>query len=91
MVIHGGGPLSGCSIGCIDCDRYVRPITYLRLINSFMQPIRLFIAATNELFDPITVICHNGQIEKRIHWSAFQLKEVDWERIVDVKTILAIC
>ncbi|KAF8495254.1 NUC071 domain-containing protein [Russula emetica] len=42
----------------------------------------------NSLYGPITTICQNGHVEKKIPWSAFALMERDWERVADARDIL---
>lgn len=52
------------------------------------QAISRFIVHADERFGPITVIRLNGKIAKKIRWSAFQLTEAEWARVLDCKTIL---
>ena len=33
---------------------------------------------------------HNGQVVKKIPWSAFQLTDADWERVKDAQDILKV-
>jgi len=42
------------------------------------------------LYGPITTICCNGQIMKKIPWSAFMLAGWDWEQVKDVRDILKV-
>jgi hypothetical protein len=42
------------------------------------------------MFGPITTVHQNGQVMKKIPWSAFQLSEEDWERVKDVMDILTV-
>ena len=44
--------------------------------------------SADSLFGPITTICCNGYIEKKIPWSAFTLTESDWKQVADVRDIL---
>ncbi|KIM50460.1 hypothetical protein SCLCIDRAFT_34272 [Scleroderma citrinum Foug A] len=53
------------------------------------QPINLFISSADELFGPITTICCNGQVAKRIPWSMFTFKVSNWEHLNDVHSIIA--
>ena len=48
----------------------------------------MFIQSANTLYGPITTICHNGRIEKKILWSAFALTEGDWGWVADARDIL---
>jgi hypothetical protein len=52
------------------------------------QAIKLFIAAADELFGPITVIRRDGRLIKKIPWSAFKITDADWARVLHVKSIL---
>ncbi|KAH9058016.1 hypothetical protein EDB83DRAFT_2520902 [Lactarius deliciosus] len=52
------------------------------------QAVKLFIAAADELYGLITVLRHDGWIIKKILWSAFKISEVDWTRVLTVKSIL---
>lgn len=52
------------------------------------QAVRLFVAAADELFGPITVLRRDGRVFKKIPWSAFKIAEMDWVRVLDVKSIL---
>jgi hypothetical protein len=52
------------------------------------QAIRLFIAAANVLFGPITVLRCDGRVFKKIPWSAFRISEMDWVRVLNAKSIL---
>lgn len=52
------------------------------------QAVRLFIAAADELFGPITILRRDGRVFKKIPWSAFKITEMDWVRVLDVKLIL---
>jgi hypothetical protein len=54
------------------------------------QAIKLFIASADELYGPITTLRRDGRVYKKIPWSAFQLKESDWVRVLDTKTILTV-
>jgi hypothetical protein len=40
------------------------------------------------LFGLITVLCRDGQVFKKIPWSAFKISEMDWVRVLDAKSIL---
>ncbi len=44
-----------------------------------LQPIDLFLQLADSLYGPITTICCNDHIKKKIPWSAFFLTERDWE------------
>jgi hypothetical protein len=52
------------------------------------QAIKLFIAAADELYGPITVIRRDGRVFKKIPWSAFKIADADWARVLHVKSIL---
>jgi hypothetical protein len=54
------------------------------------QPITLFLQSADALYGPITVIRHNGHIEKKIPWSAFILADSDWERVKAARDILKV-
>jgi hypothetical protein len=56
-----------------------------------MKPINVFIASADELYGPITTICCEGSIVKKIPWLAFKLSKADWARVLDAKNILAVC
>ena len=53
------------------------------------QLINLFINSADELFGPITTIRCPGLITKQIPWMAFAFKTGDWERVNDIRTIIA--
>ena len=53
------------------------------------QPINLFINSADELFGPITTIQCAGLPAKQIPWTAFSFKAADWERVNDIRTIIA--
>ena len=55
-----------------------------------LQPIDLFLQSADSLYGPITTICRNGHVEKKIPWSAFSLTERDWERVADARDILKV-
>ncbi|KAH9028421.1 hypothetical protein EDB83DRAFT_2526308 [Lactarius deliciosus] len=55
---------------------------------SLCQPINLFLKSADALYGPITTVRRNGQIVKRIPWSAFQLTDADWGRVKDTRDIL---
>ena len=42
------------------------------------------------LYGPITIICRNGRIDKKIPWSAFILTDSDWEWVKDARDILKV-
>ena len=60
----------------------------LQRAHRLRQAVRLFIAAADELFGPITVLRHDGRVFKKIPWSAFKIAEMDWVRVLDAKSIL---
>jgi len=64
---------------------------YLIDDSSPFKPINLFLASADVLFGPITTICANGRVIKKIPWSAFRLLDKDWQRVKDVKDILVVC
>ena len=47
------------------------------LVHLPFQAINLFVSSADELFGPITVICRNGKIIKKIPWSAFKFMDAD--------------
>jgi hypothetical protein len=53
------------------------------------QPINLFINSADELFGPITTIRRPGLGLKQIPWTAFAFKAADWERVNDIRAIIA--
>jgi hypothetical protein len=61
----------------------------LRLQNHF-KPINLFLSSADQLYSHITMLRCNGQVAKKIPWSAFALSDTDWSHVVDAKMILAI-
>ena len=54
------------------------------------QVINLFLQMADSLYGPITTICQNGQIMKKIPWTAFTLIDSDWERVKDARDILKV-
>ena len=54
------------------------------------QAIDLFVTSADQLYGPITTVRSNGNILKRIPWSAFKLSSRDWSRVVDARDILAV-
>jgi hypothetical protein len=55
---------------------------------SHSQAINLFLQSADTLYGPMTTIRRNGQIEKKIPWSAFTLTEKDWDQVADARDIL---
>jgi len=55
------------------------------------QAVKLFVAAADELYGPITVLRRDGRTVKKIPWAAFKISEVDWIRVLDAKSILEVC
>ncbi|KAH7903215.1 hypothetical protein BJ138DRAFT_1020984 [Hygrophoropsis aurantiaca] len=53
------------------------------------QPINLFISTADQLFGPITTIRRHGRVVKHILWTAFTLKEADWERPNETHVIIS--
>lgn len=51
----------------------------------------MFVAAADELYGPMTIVRREGRVIKKIPWSAFKISEVDWMRVLDAKSILAVC
>jgi len=90
MEILAGERHTLCWIVHTICARFGPCLPFNSSLTSRRQPIKLFIASADELYGPITVIRRDGHIIKKIPWSAFQLKEVDWCRVLDTKTILAV-
>jgi hypothetical protein len=68
--------------------KYKKPAVYP--CYTLIQPIDLFLKSADSLFGPITTICRNGRVKKKIPWSAFTLMERDWERVADVRDILKV-
>jgi len=60
-------------------------------IDMSWQAIDLFIASTDQLYGPITTVCSEGQVVKKIPWSAFKMSNRDWARVLDVRNILTVC
>ncbi|KAF8869823.1 hypothetical protein BD779DRAFT_1456446 [Infundibulicybe gibba] len=52
------------------------------------KAISLFLLTADQLFGPITTLRHDGRIIKHIPWSAFNLSEYDWARVLDAREIL---
>jgi hypothetical protein len=63
---------------------------YMLIHPSPFQPINLLLGSADAMFGPITTVRTNGQVTKKIPWSAFQLSEEDWERVKDIKDILTV-
>jgi hypothetical protein len=59
-------------------------------VASHWQAINLFIQSADSLYRPITTIRRDGEVEKKIPWSAFALSERDWERVADARDILKV-
>ncbi|KAF8871099.1 hypothetical protein BD779DRAFT_1428662, partial [Infundibulicybe gibba] len=47
-----------------------------------------FLLTADQLFGPITTLRRDGRIIKHIPWSAFNLSEYDWARVLDAREIL---
>ena len=47
------------------------------------QVINLFLQMADSLYGPITTIRQNGEITKKIPWTAFTLIDSDWEQVKD--------
>ena len=54
------------------------------------QVINLFLQMADSLYGPITTICQNGWITKKIPWMAFTLIDSDWEQVKDARDILKV-
>jgi hypothetical protein len=52
--------------------------------------VNLFIASADELYRPITILHCDGQIIKKIPWSAFKISNLDWARVLTAKSILEV-
>ena len=52
------------------------------------QAIKLFVAVADELYGPISIICRDGRVFKKIPWSVFKIADEDWVRVLHVKSIL---
>lgn len=50
----------------------------------------MFIASADHLFGPVMRVWKDG-IMKKIPWTAFKLVEDDWEQVLHLKQILAVC
>ncbi|KAM6490391.1 hypothetical protein JOM56_014155, partial [Amanita muscaria] len=48
-----------------------------------------FITSADQLYGPITTLRRDGRTFKKIPWTAFALADKDWERVLELKTILA--
>ena len=55
------------------------------------QPIALFLQMADVLYGPITMICQNSHIVKKIPWSAFIFTDRDWEWMKNARDILKVC
>jgi hypothetical protein len=87
-----GRPRMACSIEHIPCVRCVRfCLCFCHSPTKATQAIKLFVASADELYGLMTVIRQDGRVQKKIPWSTFQLKESDWSRVLDMKTILVVC
>ncbi|KAG5649809.1 hypothetical protein H0H81_001913 [Sphagnurus paluster] len=53
-----------------------------------VKAIKLFISSADEMFGPITIICKNGKIVKKILWLAFKFTDQDWKQVEEVHAIL---
>ena len=60
-------------------------------IDMSWQAIDLFIASTDQLYGPIMTVRSEGQVVKKIPWSAFKMSNRDWARVLDVRNILTVC
>jgi hypothetical protein len=60
-------------------------------IDMSWQAIDLFIVSADQLYGPITTVHSEGQVVKKIPWSAFKMSNRDWARVLDVRDILAVC
>jgi len=58
-------------------------------IDNTSQAINLFISSADQLYGPITTLWQDGQLIKHIPWTAFNLNDLDWEWVLDMKMILA--
>ena len=52
------------------------------------QTVKLFIAAANELYGPVTVLYWDCRVFKKIPWSAFRITERDWAIVLEAMSIL---
>jgi hypothetical protein len=59
------------------------------LTESF-QAHQSFLSSADQLYGHITTLRHNGQVAKKIPWSAFALSDIDWSCVIDAKMILAV-
>jgi hypothetical protein len=60
-------------------------------IDMSWQAIDLFIASADQLYGPMMTVRSEGQVVKKISWSAFKMSNRDWARVLDVRDILAVC
>ena len=42
------------------------------------QLIGVFLTSANEMYGPITMLCHNNHLVKHIPWTTFKLLDIDW-------------
>ena len=68
---------------CQVSNQHISMDTLLTNSSPF-KPINLFLALADALFGPITTIHANGQVTKKISWSAFHLSDEDWQCVRDV-------
>ena len=58
-------------------------------IDNTSQAVNLFISSADQLYGPITTLRWDSQPIKHIPWTAFNLSDLDWEWVLDMKMILA--
>ena len=84
----------GSAHGMLEHSYHLRQVShYYIVLNSCwleFKAINLFLASANALFGLITTVHTNGQIVKKIPWTAFWMCRLDWERVKDVKDILTV-
>jgi hypothetical protein len=59
--------------------------------SSTQQPIAVFLTSADEMYGPITTLCHKNRLVKHIPWTAFKLTDPNWYRVVDARDILRVC
>ena len=76
----------------ILCQASLTVINFISHFNVFdSQPIAIFLTSADEMYGPITTLCHNNCVVKHIPWSAFKMTDNDWNWVIDAHNILGGC
>ena len=46
--------------------------------------------SADQMYGPITSLRRDNRLMKHIPWTAFKMTDLDWDRVVDVRDILAV-